>query len=168
MANRLTSLIAFRVGSWGICIGHLRKANHHTQQAYNEIDRLLRRKAYSSTFLTSAFLKTAITVLCWKRNAHCVPHFSANSEGQNENIYVGNVDLATTEDELRNAFASYGAVQKVSVVTDRETGRPRGFAFVEMESDKEAQEALLGLTDNLGGSTLTVNEARPKTARVRS
>jgi RNA recognition motif-containing protein len=43
-----------------------------------------------------------------------------------KNIYVGNVDLATTEDELRNAFASYGAVQKVSVVTDRETGRPRG------------------------------------------
>jgi cold-inducible RNA-binding protein len=86
-----------------------------------------------------------------------------------KNIYVGNVDLATTEDELRNAFASYGAVQKVSVVTDRETGRPRGFAFVEMESDKEAQEALLGLNgSSLGGATLTVNEARPKAARVRN
>jgi cold-inducible RNA-binding protein len=83
-----------------------------------------------------------------------------------KNIYVGNVDLATTEDELRNAFASYGAVQRVSVVTDRETGRPRGFAFVEMESDKEALLGLNGST--LGGSTLTVNEARPKTARVRS
>jgi cold-inducible RNA-binding protein len=86
-----------------------------------------------------------------------------------KNIYVGNVDLATTEDELRNAFATYGAVQKVSMVTDRETGRPRGFAFVEMESDKEAQEALSGLNGStLGGATLTVNEARPKTARVRS
>jgi cold-inducible RNA-binding protein len=86
-----------------------------------------------------------------------------------KNIYVGNVDLATTEDELRSAFASYGAVQRVSVVMDRETGRPRGFAFVEMESDKEAQEALLGLNGStLGGTMLTVNEARPKTARVGS
>jgi cold-inducible RNA-binding protein len=86
-----------------------------------------------------------------------------------KNIYVGNMDLATTEDDLRNAFKSYGAVQKVNVVTERETGRPRGFAFVEMESDKEAQEALLGLNGStLGGTTLTVNEARPKTASVRS
>ncbi len=80
-----------------------------------------------------------------------------------KNIYVGNLDFATTEDEIRSAFTTYGAVQAVSVVTDRETGRPRGFAFVEMASDKEADEALLALNGStLGGATLTVNEARPK------
>jgi RNA recognition motif-containing protein len=80
-----------------------------------------------------------------------------------KNIYVGNLDFTTTEDELRSAFATYGAVQTVNVVTDRETGRPRGFAFVEMASDKEAQEALLALDGStLGGATLKVNEARPK------
>jgi RNA recognition motif-containing protein len=85
-----------------------------------------------------------------------------------KNIYVGNMDLSTTADELRNAFTVYGAVQTVNLVADRETGRPRGFAFVEMESDKEAQEALLALNGStLGGATLKVNEARPKTAKAR-
>jgi cold-inducible RNA-binding protein len=81
-----------------------------------------------------------------------------------KNIYVGNLDFATTEVELRSALATYGAVQAVNIVTDRETARPRGFAFVEMTSDKEAQEALLGLNGStLGATTLKVNEARPKT-----
>ncbi len=85
-----------------------------------------------------------------------------------KNIYVGNLDFTTTEDELRSAFATYGAVQAVNVVTDRDTGRPRGFAFVEMASDKEAQEALLALNGStLGGATLKVNEARPKTNQGR-
>ena len=84
-----------------------------------------------------------------------------------KNIYVGNMDLATTEEQLRSAFAVYGTVETVSVVTDRDTGRPRGFAFVEMTSDKEAQEALAGLNGStLGGATLKVNEARPKTNRA--
>ncbi len=74
----------------------------------------------------------------------------------------------TTEDELRKAFAVYGTVQTVSVINDRDTGRPRGFAFVEMESDKEAQDALTGLNGStLGGVILTVNEARPKVVRTR-
>ena len=85
-----------------------------------------------------------------------------------KSIYVGNLDSATTEQELRSAFAVYGNVQTVSVVKDRETGLPRGFAFVEMEDDKEAREALLGLNGaTLGGTTLTVNEARPKAVHGR-
>jgi cold-inducible RNA-binding protein len=85
-----------------------------------------------------------------------------------KSLYVGNLDSSTTEHELRHAFAVYGDVQVVSLITDHETGRPRGFAFVEMESDKEAQEALLALNGaTLGGTTLTVNEARPKAVRSR-
>jgi len=85
-----------------------------------------------------------------------------------KNLYVGNMGAGTTEDELRKAFAVYGTVQTVSVINDRDTGRPRGFAFVEMESDKEAQNALMGLNGStLGGATLTVNEARPKVVRTR-
>lgn len=84
-----------------------------------------------------------------------------------KSIYVGNLDSSTTEQELRSSFAIYGNVQTVSVVKDRETGHPRGFAFVEMENDKEAQEALLGLNGStLSGATLTVNEARPKPVRT--
>jgi len=84
-----------------------------------------------------------------------------------KNIFVGKMDPGTTEDELRSAFAVYGAVQTVNIIKDRDTGRSRGFAFVEMESDKEAREALLGLNGStLGGATLTVNEAKPKAARA--
>ncbi len=85
-----------------------------------------------------------------------------------KNIYVGNLDFSTTEDQLRSAFAVYGAVHGVSLITDRETGRPRGFAFVEMEGDKEAQEALAGLNGStLAGATLKVSEARAKTTKAR-
>ena len=77
------------------------------------------------------------------------------------------MDPGTTEDELRGAFTVYGAVQTVNIIKDRDTGRSRGFAFVEMESDKEAREALLGLNGStLGGATLTVSEAKPKAARA--
>jgi len=86
-----------------------------------------------------------------------------------KNIYVGNIGTGITEDELRTAFAVYGTVQTVNIINDRDTGRSRGFAFVEMEDDKEAQNALLGLNGStLGGATLTVNEARPKTVRTRN
>jgi cold-inducible RNA-binding protein len=85
-----------------------------------------------------------------------------------KSLYIGNLDSSTTEQELRAAFAVYGDVQTVSMITDRATGQPRGFAFVEMESAKEAQEALLALNgSSLGGTTLTVNEARPKVVRSR-
>jgi len=86
-----------------------------------------------------------------------------------KNLYVGNLPHDTSEAELRNVFEAHGAVQKVSLVTDRETGRSRGFAFVEMSDASEADKAiaLLNGTD-LGGRPLTVNEAKPKADRPRS
>jgi cold-inducible RNA-binding protein len=79
------------------------------------------------------------------------------------NIYVGNLDFATTEHHLRTLFTAYGAVETVTIVTDRDTGQPRGLAFVEMTSDGEAQDAIRALNGSVhGGRALTVNEARPK------
>ena len=75
-------------------------------------------------------------------------------------IYVGNVSFKTTEDELRSLFSQYGEVTSVNVITDRETGRPRGFAFVEMEGADAAISALD--QKEFGGRVLTVNEARPR------
>ncbi len=85
-----------------------------------------------------------------------------------KNVYVGNLPHSTTEDELRNLFQAHGAIEKVSMVTDRETGRSRGFAFVEMTDAGEAEKAIAALNGtDLGGRTLTVNEAKPKTDRPR-
>jgi len=86
-----------------------------------------------------------------------------------KNLYVGNLPHNTSEAELRTVFEAHGAVEKVSLVTDRETGRSRGFAFVEMSDASEADKAiaLLNGTD-LGGRPLTVNEAKPKADRPRS
>ena len=79
------------------------------------------------------------------------------------NIYVGNLDFATSEDQLRTLFAAYGAVKTVTAVTDRDTGQPRGFAFVEMTSAGEARDAVRALNGSVhGGRALIVNEARPK------
>lgn len=79
------------------------------------------------------------------------------------NIYVGNCSFDVTEQQLRDVFAAYGEVSKVSVITDRDTGRPRGFAFVEMSDSSAAQAAIRGINGTeLGGRTLNVNEARPK------
>jgi|SRR5216684_583392 RNA recognition motif-containing protein len=79
------------------------------------------------------------------------------------NIYVGNLDFATSEDDLQTLFAAYGAVKTVTAVTDRDTGQPRGFAFVEMTSAGEARDAIRALNGSVhGGRTLIVNEARPK------
>lgn len=83
-----------------------------------------------------------------------------------KNIYVGNLDFRTTEEELRTAFAAYGAVEKVTLVRDRDTGQPRGFAFVEMTNNAEADQAIAHLNGaSLGSRALNVNEARPKTER---
>ena len=83
-----------------------------------------------------------------------------------KNIFVGNMDFAVTEEQLRTAFATYGQVDKVTIVTDRDSGQPRGFAFVEMANDNEAQQAIAGLNGSqLGGRNLNVNEARPKVDR---
>ncbi len=79
------------------------------------------------------------------------------------NIFVGNLSYSTTQDDLHSAFANYGAVERVSIVTDRETGQPRGFAFVEMSEPDAAQAAISQLNGaDLNGRALNVNEARPK------
>lgn len=78
-------------------------------------------------------------------------------------LYVGNLPYDTTEQDLQSLFAGAGSVDTVNVVRDMATGRARGFAFVEMASDEEAQQAITMLNDrDFGGRNLTVNEARPK------
>lgn len=85
-----------------------------------------------------------------------------------KNLYVGNLPHSTTETDLRNAFAVYGPVDGVNIVTDRDTGRARGFAFVEMADAGAAEKAIAALNgSDLGGRTIQVNEARPKTDRPR-
>jgi RNA recognition motif-containing protein len=83
-----------------------------------------------------------------------------------KNIFVGNLDFGATEESLRQLFTEYGTVDRVSIVTDRDTGRSRGFAFVEMPDASEADRAINALNGFfLGGRSLNVNEARPKTER---
>ncbi len=78
-------------------------------------------------------------------------------------IYVGNLSYRTTDETLEAAFAAFGAVKSCSVLMDRETGRSRGFGFVEMEDDAQAQSAIDALNGSeLDGRRLTVNEARPR------
>lgn len=79
-------------------------------------------------------------------------------------IYVGNMSFDTSEEDLRKAFEAHGTVDSVTIITDRDTGRPKGFGFVEMSNDAEAKAAI----ENLGGKefmgrTINVNEARPRT-----
>jgi len=79
------------------------------------------------------------------------------------NIFVGNLSYQTTQEDLHAAFAAYGSVERVNVVRDRDTGQPRGFAFVEMTEAAAAQTAIAQLNGaDLHGRTLNVNEARPK------
>jgi len=83
-------------------------------------------------------------------------------------IFVGNLMYTTTEDELRQLFYGYGSVEWVQIMTDRETGRSRGFGFVDMPHATEAQAAIAGLNGtSLGGRTLTVNEARQRAGEDR-
>jgi RNA recognition motif-containing protein len=82
------------------------------------------------------------------------------------NIYVGNLSYDTTEAELNRVFGAYGTVDTARLATDRETGRTRGFGFVEMANDAEAKSAIAGLNGSeLQGRTLTVNESKPREAR---
>lgn len=81
------------------------------------------------------------------------------------NIFVGNLSYSTTQDELHQAFSQFGNVERVSIVTDRETGQPRGFAFVEMTDRNEAENAINAMNGyKMNGRALNVNEARPKPA----
>jgi RNA recognition motif-containing protein len=83
-----------------------------------------------------------------------------------KNIFVGNLSFGATEDSLRSLFEAYGTVDRVSIVTDRETGRSRGFGFVEMSNDEEGDRAIAAVNGkDLDGRTMNVNEARPKTER---
>jgi RNA recognition motif-containing protein len=78
-------------------------------------------------------------------------------------LYVGNLAYSVTDEELRQMFEAYGEVNSAQVIMDRDTGRSKGFGFVEMGNDQEAQAAIAGLNgQSSGGRSLTVNEARPK------
>ena len=80
-----------------------------------------------------------------------------------KNIFVGNLSFGTTEQDIRTLFEAYGTVDRVSIVTDRDSGQPRGFGFVEMNNDGEGDKAILGMNGReVGGRALNVNEARPK------
>jgi RNA recognition motif-containing protein len=82
------------------------------------------------------------------------------------NIYVGNLSYSMTESELHDAFAAYGEVASAKILSDRETGRSRGFGFVEMPNQREAEEAIAQLNGkDLGGRALRINEARPRERR---
>lgn len=84
-----------------------------------------------------------------------------------KNVYVGNFDFTATADQVRALFESYGTVETVTVVRDRDTGCARGFAFVEMTSDSEAETAIKALNETfLGERQLNINEARPKGNRA--
>lgn len=81
-------------------------------------------------------------------------------------IYVGGLPYSTTEQELSSLFAAHGAVQSAKIITDKFTGKSRGFGFVEMATADEAQKAITALNaTQMGGRTLTVNEARPQEPR---
>jgi RNA recognition motif-containing protein len=86
-----------------------------------------------------------------------------------KNIFVGNLSFGATEDEVRSLFEAYGTVDRVNLVTDRETGRARGFGFVEMGNEGEGEKAITALNGReLDGRALSVNEARPKQDRAGS
>jgi cold-inducible RNA-binding protein len=87
-------------------------------------------------------------------------------EIQMKNLFIGNMSFKTTETDLRSLFEPFGEISRVNVVTDRDTGQARGFGFVEMTNDGEAQTAITSLNGKeLDGRALNVNEARPKTER---
>ena len=83
-------------------------------------------------------------------------------------LFVGNLSVSVTEAALRSLFEAYGTVERVSIMTDRDTGQPKGFGFVDMSNDEEAVKAIAALNGkDVEGRTLTVNEARPKTDRPK-
>src|SRR5215813_14222757 len=115
--------------------------------------------------------------MCWtSRGAKVVssPHtpptrrsgFFMESEKMGKKVYVGNLGYTVTDSDLEQMFAAHGTVQSAQVIMDRDSGRSKGFGFVEMGSDQEAQAAIAALSGKeVDGRTLTVNEARPKEDR---
>ena len=91
---------------------------------------------------------------------------AAGVDAVGKKLYVGNLAFGVTDAQLQELFAPYGSVQLAQVITDRDTGRSKGFGFVEMTSDQEAQAAIAGMNGQMvDGRALTVNEARPKEDR---
>jgi RNA recognition motif-containing protein len=91
------------------------------------------------------------------------------SQTANKKLYVGSLPYSTTEDEVRELFEAFGAVDSVRIITDKFTGMSKGFAFVEMANAEDAQKAVEGMNGKqLNGRTLIVNEARPEQRRERS
>ena len=85
-----------------------------------------------------------------------------------KNIYVGNLSFGATEDTVRSLFTPYGTVGRVNICTDRDSGQPRGFGFVEMDNDPEGEKAIAALNGtSLDGRALNINEARPKAEGAR-
>jgi RNA recognition motif-containing protein len=85
------------------------------------------------------------------------------------NLYVGNISFQLTQEDLHAAFAEYGNVTRANIITDRDTGRSKGFAFVEMENDAEGKAAIDGLNGReMGGRDLRVSEARPREEKPRT
>ena len=83
------------------------------------------------------------------------------------NIYVGNLPFSTTDTELEDLFSQFGQISRAAVITDRETGRSRGFGFVEMEDEEEGKKAIEAMNEQeFSGRQLTVNEARPRAPRT--
>jgi RNA recognition motif-containing protein len=92
--------------------------------------------------------------------------FDQNLESSLKNLYVGNLSFAANEDQVRSLFEQYGQVERVQLIADRETGQPRGFCFVEMADDRQAESAINSLNGTRAfGRTLSVNEARPRAER---
>ncbi len=86
-----------------------------------------------------------------------------------KNIYVGNIPFATTQEELEELFTPFGEIQSARIIMDRETGRSRGFAFVQMTNDADADQAIEALNEtDFNGKNLRINEARPREDRPRS
>jgi RNA recognition motif-containing protein len=99
----------------------------------------------------------------WDAAESRVAFRARGKERELKKLYVGNIPFTTTETELRDAFERHGSVSSVNVITDRETGRPRGFAFVEMDDASSADDAMRALDgSDMGGRTLRVNEAEDR------
>lgn len=99
----------------------------------------------------------------WQTRLVLPDNLKDRKRGEVKNIFVGNLDFAATDSSVRAMFEPYGSVDRVNLVTDRDTGRSRGFAFVEMSNAEEADRAIAGLNGmNVDGRALNVNEARPK------